>query len=1080
MRLMRFGVGAAALCGLAATAWGGPDCGPKESCGHASHAGSCAEPEALSEELRSIADRMPAHPHGSCWSEQQIRAFDAIEFAAFHTLPQLERERIASMTLDRSEAERLAPIAAMGMKVRYEDVAHLTTPETFVKMSPVLRHMLHTLDRNNATAIAPTALCFAPGTDMEIAEAFDQTLTSYLDRFQQTTRWAQTASSPAGSQGTPTTLTWGYANEGTFVTNTVGYSGNNNLFAWLNGIYGSQAVWHPLFVQVFDRWGELSGVTYIYEPNDDGGPSGTTLDNFPGVLGVRADLRIAAIGLDGNGGVLAYNNFPQNGDMVFDSADNFYNTTTNNSLRLRNIIAHEHGHGMGQLHVCPANETKLMEPFISTAYDGPQYDDMLNAQRHYGDFYEPNDTVGSATNLGSIGVSSSINIGQRGSVGTILDPIPSIDDNSDRDYYRLTLNQPMQLSVTITPEGFAYQDGPQTFNCGSGPTVDYLTIHDLAVRYRTTGGTILQTEDSGGLGDPETITRSFGAGDIIFEVYPATSTNNIQAYTINIVTTPPPFLAPEIIPIDPLPTQLDPAQQESFLVSVDPRDDVIVPGTILLNYAPDGMNFVTAPLSSLGGNVYEATLPGFACADAPSYYISAVGQTAGLVRFPPASSGDLDAVVGEFVTIFADNFETNQGWTVTNSPSLTDGAWERGVPVGGGVRGDPPTDADGSGQCYLTANRAGNSDVDGGSTTLTSPLIDASGSNVVLSYYVWYSNDFGANPNVDTFVVEATGNNGGLWFPINIIGPSGPETAGGWFQYFFELDSILINTNQFRVRFTASDPDPTGSVVEAGVDGVVITRLACEDPTPPPANDLCSGAIALPIGSSVMGDTSAATVPSPALSDCMPADQFPGDINAPTVWYSFVGNGNDIVLSTCDSAAYDTAISVYCQGCAVLTCVAGNDDAAGCSGFTSTVVVPTRNNAQYLVAVHGWEPVASGAFTLSSSDTGVASVDALVACGGDDPAPLSCNPADLNTSTASNPAAPNWGVPDGILTPTDFSAFVTFFGAGDLRADINSASATSPASPNFGVPDGILTPTDFSAFVAYFNAGCPCTLPGCP
>jgi len=97
-----------------------------------------------------------------------------------------------------------------------------------------------------------------------------------------------------------------------------------------------------------------------------------------------------------------------------------------------------------------------------------------------------------------------------------------------------------------------------------------------------------------------------------------------------------------------------------------------------------------------------------------------------------------------------------------------------------------------------------------------------------------------------------------------------------------------------------------------------------------------------------------------------------------------------------------------------------------------------------------------------------------------DPGPAGCNPADLNSAAASSPASPVWGVPDGILTPTDFSAFVTFFSSGDLRADINSATASSPASPNFGVPDGILTPTDFSAFIAYFSAGCPCTLPGCP
>ena len=82
------------------------------------------------------------------------------------------------------------------------------------------------------------------------------------------------------------------------------------------------------------------------------------------------------------------------------------------------------------------------------------------------------------------------------------------------------------------------------------------------------------------------------------------------------------------------------------------------------------------------------------------------------------------------------------------------------------------------------------------------------------------------------------------------------------------------------------------------------------------------------------------------------------------------------------------------------------------------------------------------------------------------------NPADLNSASASSPASPLWGIPDGILTPTDFSAFVSFFSSGDLRADLNSASASSPASPDFGVPDGILTPTDFAAFVFFFQIGC--------
>ena len=47
---------------------------------------------------------------------------------------------------------------------------------------------------------------------------------------------------------------------------------------------------------------------------------------------------------------------------------------------------------------------------------------------------------------------------------------------------------------------------------------------------------------------------------------------------------------------------------------------------------------------------------------------------------------------------------------------------------------------------------------------------------------------------------------------------------------------------------------------------------------------------------------------------------------------------------------------------------------------------------------------------------------------------------------------------DGVLSPTDFSAWIAAYNTGDLRADQNQ--------------DGSITPTDFSAWIANFNAGC--------
>ena len=300
---------------------------------------------------------------------------------------------------------------------------------------------LHAAAEADAHQLVPMA-CFAPGSDAKLVEKahvdfWESRLRTSLDppgaekfSFSDGDRWSTTATNGGGlGQGDPMTLTWSIVPDGTSI---FGYNGEptspSNLRAWLNGIYGSQAVWLPIFEGVFDRWSELNGVTYVYEPNDDGSPW-TSTNIASGVLGVRGDVRISGHFIDGNSNVLAYNFFPNFGDMVLDTGDNTYNNTSNNSLILRNILAHEHGHGLGLSHVCPVNQTKLMEPFLATAFDGPQFDDILATNRGYGDALESNDTPGAASNLGSIAFGN----------GVALDTV-SVDDNSDTDVYAFTVS----------------------------------------------------------------------------------------------------------------------------------------------------------------------------------------------------------------------------------------------------------------------------------------------------------------------------------------------------------------------------------------------------------------------------------------------------------------------------------------------------------------------------------------------------------------------------------------------------------------------------------------------------------------
>ncbi len=384
----------------------------------------------------------------------------------------------------------------------------------------------------------PPAACFAPGTPAEYIEAMTYraqgTETSleviepgFAPEFRPNTRWSSTATNGGGLvQGSPTTLTWSYVPDGTSIPGSNGEPTSvSNLFTWLNGIYGNFNTWHALFVQVFDRWSQISGVTYVYEPDDDGAsfPQSGVTSGAAGALGVRGDVRISAHFIDGSGpSILGYNFYPNSGDMVLDSADTFFNTTSSNSLRLRNTLAHEHGHGLGFDHVCPVANTKLMEPIISLAYDGPQLDDLLAVQRFYGDPLENNDSSGGATVLpGSSALVEGI----------------SLDDNADLDLFRFTVGGATQITARAIPTGETYLEGVQNSNgsCSAGSNFNTLTLNDLGVALLdTNGSTVLASSNVNPAGQSETVTFALpAAGNYYVRVF-AGANDTVQAYRLEV------------------------------------------------------------------------------------------------------------------------------------------------------------------------------------------------------------------------------------------------------------------------------------------------------------------------------------------------------------------------------------------------------------------------------------------------------------------------------------------------------------------------------------------------------------------
>ncbi|MBI1224796.1 MAG: choice-of-anchor B family protein [Bacteroidetes bacterium] len=223
-------------------------------------------------------------------------------------------------------------------------------------------------------------------------------------------------------------------------------------------------------------------------------------------------------------------------------------------------------------------------------------------------------------------------------------------------------------------------------------------------------------------------------------------------------------------------------------------------------------------------------------AGAWGYITSEIDVTVGSGTIPP---------VVELVKGYYDDFALDFNWTT--SATATTGAWELGEPVGteyNGNESNPDFDLpnDFGDQCYVTGNGgggAGDFDIDNGSVTLTSPVMDLTTYNKpVLKYSTWFFNSGGSGAPNDNFVISIS--NGTEVVTLETITQSGsvwrPESE-------FDLLDLIPITNNMQVSFVASDINP-GHLVEAAVDGFKV-----EDTSPYPifSADITNGCLPLTV-----------------------------------------------------------------------------------------------------------------------------------------------------------------------------------------------------------------------------------------
>ncbi len=341
----------------------------------------------------------------------------------------------------------------------------------------------------------PVAVCFSadapPSLEVQAAVTAAMQGGAFGPRYNVSNRWN------VGAQGDPVTLTWSFAPDGLSIPSGVGEpTANNILFSRMDSLFasaGGRATWVTQFVNCFARYSQVSGLKYtrVTGPNasgnadaDDGAAWGS------GASGTRGTIRISMKNIDAVNGILAYNSFPQNGDMVMDSSENW--ASASNTFRfLRNTVTHEHGHGLGFSHVCPAVGVKLMEPFLNTGFDTLRHDEVRAAQRSYGDINEPNDTAGTAVNVGAVpaGVSGAV-VGAIPSPAIATSSTVGIDGNGDQDWYKFTVAQPSLVTFTVVPAGTAYDSSTQNGDgsCNSGNNINSTAFADLDIRVIGTNG----------------------------------------------------------------------------------------------------------------------------------------------------------------------------------------------------------------------------------------------------------------------------------------------------------------------------------------------------------------------------------------------------------------------------------------------------------------------------------------------------------------------------------------------------------------------------------------------------------------
>ena len=193
------------------------------------------------------------------------------------------------------------------------------------------------------------------------------------------------------------------------------------------------------------------------------------------------------------------------------------------------------------------------------------------------------------------------------------------------------------------------------------------------------------------------------------------------------------------------------------------------------------------------------------------------------VRFEDTFS----VVLGTPRRMITDDLEGSiTGWTLgASGDTATAGVWAHCDPTGTWVSGEPVQPEDDhslSGtMCFVTGDGPAGAgpddhDVDGGKTTLFSPLFDLTGGTMPrVGFSRWYGHP-GNYGIVDNFKAAISNDGGVNWIELELVDG---QSHNAWVERAFDVEDFLPPTDRMMLRFVTRD-QVNDSTVEGAVDDI--------------------------------------------------------------------------------------------------------------------------------------------------------------------------------------------------------------------------------------------------------------------